>query len=161
MKAYTFVHSYICGIQVGIQAGHSNVELMRGLDPAGSECDELIDRWASDHKTFVWLDGGDSARLNDIINIIEASGCPYAYFNEPALKCSAADKDDAGMVTAVTVLLDTKLVEAADYIRCEGLHLNGTSLHNRYGDFDRISINLSNEERLLLSLIANSRSKSL
>ncbi|CAM0026345.1 hydrolase [Vibrio phage D148] len=156
MKAYTFVHSYICGIQVGIQAGHSNVELMRK-----EEGDSDVREWADHHKTFVWLDGGDSEKLNDVINIMQESGMPYAYFNEPALKCSSADEDDAGLVTAATVLLSTEMVEAADYIRRFRLLLNGTGFHNPDGSFNPVGNDFGNGEKMLIWLIANSRSKSL
>lgn len=103
MKAYTFVNSYICGIQVGIQAGHSLVELVKNAD-----CDDEIRRWADDHKTFVWLDGGSSADLDEIYETAMYSSMPSSYFQEEGL---------GDMTTAVTVILNEDQVDVIDKVR--------------------------------------------
>ena len=168
MKAYTFIHSYICGIQVGIQASHSNIEIMRNLTPATCIRDSEISKWADEHKTFVWLDGGDSETLEDTINLIQAASIPYAYFNEPAMKCSSAGPLDAGMITAVTAVLTEKQVELCSLIRTGGGTIvprnNNTeacfSFRDALGGYTYTD-NICIEKAKLFELIAKSRSKSL
>ena len=156
MKAFTFIHSYICGIQVGIQAGHSIVELMRK-----EEGDNTVREWADHHKTFVWLDGGDSENLNDAINIMQESGMPYAYFNEPALKYSSTDD---GIITAATVVASSEMVYYSDLIRQDRLEYREYAARSGFYDKDDEFVfgnEFTVEEMRLINLIANARSKSV
>lgn len=102
MKLYTFVNSYILGMQVGIQASHSNIEFMR---EHGAE--ESVREWAQAHKTFVWLDGGGSDKMIENIKLLKAEGFIVSYFREPGL---------ANVVTSFSVLVDEDVLdEVAKY----------------------------------------------
>ncbi|CAL9967962.1 hydrolase [Vibrio phage D69] len=162
MKAYTFIHSYIYGIQVGIQAGHSNIEIMRNLDPGNHARDKAIADWADFHKTFAWLDGGDSDTLNDAINVLQLSGAPYAFFNEPALKSPGSD---VGVVTAATVILTEEEVQAADDIRRYRLVRTESEVDSTtWFESESGSIGTSpmtRQRASLVELVANSRIKGI
>ena len=99
MKSYTFIHKYIYGPQVGIQAAHSIVELML--------YNEVKD-WASNHKTFVWLDGGDSTHMDKLLGLIHLSDFKYGVFREPSM---------SNLVTAITVVIPSEYVSIIDDVR--------------------------------------------
>lgn len=149
MKAYTFVNSYICGIQVGIQAGHSIVELMTTYKD-----NELVREWSLNHKTFVWLDGGDADGMQETLNLLIKAGLPYEFFMEPGL---------GNMITAVSVVLPTRLVEAADHVRQRRYHLSLASptagFYDKDGLIQMVDKDLSKSEMQLVELIAGSRNK--
>lgn len=165
MKAYTLIHTRMRGIEVGLQAVHSNVEIMRDLEPDTSERDDLISRWATSYKTFAWLDGGNSEQLNDNINIIQESGAPYAYFNEPDLKCSAADVNDAGMLTACTVILTNEQVQTVDVLRRNPGAIRDESPEGYiswlYGMYGACTTPVGKAEAKLIEMIAGLRTKGL
>lgn len=120
MKAYTFVHSYVCGIQVGIQAGHALVELMNQDEDPGQP---HTSQWASHHKTFVWLDGGGSSSMLDLVDNIADSRLVFASFRESEMMSNPDDPLDDGMLTAVSVVLPTEYCDIADSIRMDRLRL--------------------------------------
>ena len=100
MIAYTFVNSYICGIQVGIQAGHALVDFM------AEHSDHILTKeWVCKHKTFIWLDGGD---MVDVLDKLSYSDMPYSAFEEPGL---------GNTITAATVVLSEAYVAICDRIR--------------------------------------------
>lgn len=161
MKAYTFINSYICGIQVGIQAGHSIVELMTEYrhEPCESYPDPTVQEkvvmdWADDHKTFVWLDGGDAEAMDAAYTLARNSRLPCSFFSEPGL---------GGYMTAFTVVLPSDLVDTVNLLRNnrDAVYTEGME-GEIFWETDMV---LSNEctkrEAPLLELIANSRSKSL
>ena len=71
---------YFPGIQAGIQAGHAAVELM--VKYPGNE--EVLD-WATNHKTFIILNGGDHMSLEVLYQelMIKHSTYSLAAFREP------------------------------------------------------------------------------
>ena len=154
MKAYTFINSYICGIQVGIQAGHANVELAKDAD-----CNDEVRRWADDHKTFVWLDGGDSFSMNHLARTLIPLNLPYAKFYEPGLD---------GLMTSVSVLLNEIQCDCVELLRSSS---RGHKIQSDFGRGHVIlavtgevlvrSSELSLAEMRLISLVATSRLKSL
>ena len=98
MRAYTLIHHYVCGIQSGIQAAHSLVELMvdHGLE-------EDVIEWSTNHKAVCWLDCWNLDKLWDSIN----SYFPASKFCEPALGdlCTAisfvADSDQVSIMKSI------------------------------------------------------------
>lgn len=116
MRAYTFINSYICGIQVGIQAGHAIVELMNEskwthgeMLPRECEHAQIVESWADEHKTFVWLDGGDAEAMDDLHYNIGNSSLPYAVFKEPGLGLD--------VVTSIALVTTPEVQDAIDKIR--------------------------------------------
>lgn len=105
MKAYTFVNTYVCGIQVGIQAGHS---LVRHMADHGSN--PIVAEWVSEHQTFVWLDGGDSRAMDLLAVRLEDAGIPFTAFREEGM-------DD--LLTSITFVLDERDVSGIDQLRLD------------------------------------------
>lgn len=131
MKAYTFINDYIRGIQVGVQAGHAIVELM---DNWTGHKD--VSEWIRNHKTFVWLNGGDSDTMQGIINTIAKADVAYEFFLEPGL---------GNITTAIAVVPPVEIVNAVE----------ATRLDEEFdGDFTDDQIDL-------IELLAGSRSKQL
>lgn len=153
MKAYTFINSYVCGIQVGIQAGHAIVELM---DNWANHKD--VAEWARHHKTFVWLDGGDSDNMQEILNTIVKADVAYEFFLEPGL---------GNVTTAITVVPNAELVELANQVRQWRYRLlPDNPIPGFYDDKGQLQINIASKgislgEACLVELIANSRNKNL
>lgn len=151
MKAYTFINSYIYGIQVGIQAGHSIVELMNEF---GSTRE--VQMWANKYKTFAWLDGGNDINMKELLSIVEDSGVPVMPFYEEGM---------GNLLTSFTLVLTNEQLELADNIR--KLKLNKYTSHNgiklAYPDWTEYDLDILHSEGLLdlLILIAGSRSKQL
>lgn len=145
MKLYTFINRYICGAQVGIQASHSNIEIMR--KEAG---DADLTEWMDNHKTFVWLDGGESEHMDLLLARLKQSDFLFAEFKEPGL---------GNVMTSVSVLLNTDQVMLVNQIRSDGLEYSGGALHAKYGEV-YVDASLA-KDALLLHYIANCRSKGI
>lgn len=149
MKAYTFINSYIRGIQVGIQAGHSLVELL-----SANKDDKGVSEWASHHKTFVWLDGGDSDSMEYLIERAVDVGYPIGVFNEPGL---------GDLVTSFTIVLPENLSSILDDMRKYKLELGYNCLNYDNGllrsTYEELGI--TRYEANFLLIIANTRTKSL
>lgn len=126
MKAYTFIHKSIYGPQVGIQAGHSLVALAMENGNRGPLYDltkeeKILLDWYENHKTFVWLDGGNSSSMHEAIKVIADSDMPYSAFTEPDI--TSVDSTE-GVLTAITVVLTKELVEYADKLRADPEYYN-------------------------------------
>lgn len=85
-RLYFFTNFYVSSIQKGIQAGHCAVELMNGMFR-----DHPITReWATNHKTFILLNGGAQPELEEILETLQQQtickniDLPFAHFVEDA-----------------------------------------------------------------------------
>lgn len=88
-RLYFFTNFYISSIQKGIQAGHCAVELMNGAFR-----DHLITReWATNHKTFIVLNGGAQPDLEHTYEVLSRNVVSYPF---------AQFKEDAGLNYALT-----------------------------------------------------------
>lgn len=167
MKAYTFINSYVCGIQVGIQAGHAIVELMNSYQPMDSSVrammedqnedlnTELVQEWAESHKTFVWLDGGDSETMGVLALSLHAASMPYAVFREPGL---------GNVVTAISTVLDTEQCELVDTLLSNRGWFSESGMEGDILLYDRDNKLLGYTDKMsgpIVELVANSRLKSL
>lgn len=162
MRAYTFINSYICGIQVGIQAGHANIQLMvdyrstdssviaMSVDHIEDPAIKTVQEWAENHKTFVWLDGGDSNDMSRIRARLTDSKLPFSEFKEPGL---------GGLRTAISIVLTTEQVQLVNLIREDRLELTNGTLMGKHGAV-YVSPELE-KELVLIHQIASSRTKSL
>lgn len=88
LRLYSFVNFYLSSIQQGIQTGHltDNMSVRYLGDIRGPERDLYIE-WITKHKTYIVLNGGDSAAIYE--NYVQMSALcqqlklPYGSFNEP------------------------------------------------------------------------------
>lgn len=160
MRAYTFINSYICGIQVGIQAGHANVGLVDTYrEPESGKVVQTVMNWARDYETFVWLDGGksdDMSRLADRLKEVEDE-IPYHIFREPGL---------GNIITAISFVLTTQQVMLANAVRQDGYLLRYDTRTGKYyiGSPDLhicLGTEIDHMVGRLIEMAAHSRSKSL
>ena len=89
-RLYTICNMYLSSVQNGIQSAHVVHELFNkyGLhadDPIkANQLEQLID-WSINHKTMIVTNGGMTEHMEAIIPIVEASGLPWALFDEPGI----------------------------------------------------------------------------
>ena len=93
LVAYSVNNMYFMGIQAGIQAAHSLVELVsicnkndhlctRTVGNLEFRCKELAEDWVTNHKTMSVLNGGSKGFMEENACIIERSSFPSARFYE-------------------------------------------------------------------------------
>lgn len=99
-KLYVFVNSYVCGVQVGIQACHAIARLMHE-----GRADPRVNTWAAEYETFVWLNGGDSERMTEIKHAVDACGISSSTFEEPGMN---------GLHTATAVVVPWFISDVVD-----------------------------------------------
>ena len=149
MKAYTFIHNYICGIQVGIQASHSIVELVS----SDQKHQDLVRDWTLSHRTMAWLDGGDFSSMMGLADTCRNADVPYAVFQEDAMN---------GLVTSISFVLSTEMVEIADSIRHLSLAMTYECFNCIFVDHDGdIFHTVSKGTGELLWAVSQARSKTL
>lgn len=78
MRFYSFTNFYLSSIQQGIQPGHACVELFLKYKGDSKQHDILYD-WAENHKTFMCMNGGNNASLEDLHSFVEDVNNPYPY----------------------------------------------------------------------------------
>ena len=90
---------YLSSIQNGIQSAHCLHELFRkyeridtaltilGKQKPGEISKELsmVYDWADHHKTMIVTNGGYSENLELVLQSLEKTGYPFAYFREPGI----------------------------------------------------------------------------
>lgn len=135
MRAYFWGNFYLSSIQQGIQALHTLGNMFVKYD-ADDELEMVID-WADKHKTVVVMNGGDSADLKEIAEIVGGQErYPWATFAEEGIS-------DA--LTCVGIVVDDKMVEFINEVR-------SARREKRRFDFGE---RLDNETYELVMLIAN------
>lgn len=91
LVSYSINNMYFMGIQAGIQAAHSIVELAsqnagntdyKSVGNLDFYKGDLFYKWATDYKTIVILNGGPVSQLESNARIIEDSSFPSARFYE-------------------------------------------------------------------------------
>ena len=114
-RVYCFTHFALSGIQCGIQSLHATVELC-GAHGFGSKRSKNIEEWASHHKTVIVLNGGNSAMLKNLkemlVDIEDGDGpvglLDFATFEED-------DSTMGGIMTAIAVLVPEEIWGAETY----------------------------------------------
>ena len=104
MKLYSFVHSYLSGIQKGIQTAHVVGELVKKYHhklsgPHSFQAGQLLQDWIEKSPTISVLEGGDDFSLNEFWNLLSVDSeqlYPWAYFAEDSL---------GGITSAVGIIL--------------------------------------------------------
>ena len=122
LRLYSFTNFYLSSIQQGIQTGHAAVELFMRYDPRETftieavQTTEMLYDWAENWKTFICLNGGDSAGVQDMSDFLNDPRNPYPWapFNEsdPALD---------GVMTTVAVVLPERIFSTASLLRLRDL----------------------------------------
>lgn len=115
MRCYFLTNLYLSSIQHGIQSGHAVTELFVKYDkPTTSQEQALRDMvydHAINHKTWYVLNGGMTEHLEPALDIVKASGLPWATFYEPGI-------GDA--LTAIALIVPNRIYDLVDNKRRGG-----------------------------------------
>lgn len=107
LRFYCFVNFYLSSIQQGVQTGHCAVDLvMRYLNDENQPVhSDLVKEWATFHKTFIILNGGNAEGITNATRIIADSDFPWASFYEDGASLG-------GIQTCVGVVLPEEIFKA-------------------------------------------------
>ena len=114
LRLYSFVNFYLSSIQQGIQTGHVAVDLVRkytaNVNPLNREIypqkQDMVENWADNHKTFITLNGGNAAGIQEITDVITRNNTfPWAIFKED-------EQSLGGIQTCVAVILPENIFNA-------------------------------------------------
>lgn len=93
-RLYSFGNYYISSIGQGIQALHATVEMfMKAKNGEFTNfTKDMLYEWAESHKTAILLNGGNSAELKKLVNILKLPDNPYpwASFHEEKTALNSA-----------------------------------------------------------------------
>lgn len=150
MRCYHFCHYYLSGIQAGIQSAHAQMELFVKYQVPSPPKKQLY-HWASKHKTMICLNGGNSAQLDDTIDLLKNPNNPYAWSvfaeDEQSLK---------SIITNVAIVLPEYIYDAdpearyPDYSKGD-IHIDmpvGITNQLNVIDFDQMLISYLRKHRL-------------
>ena len=96
---------YLSSLQTGLQSAHVTAELSIKYSPQSIE-DQQYRSWAENHKTMIFLNGGNQQNLQDIETFLSDEQIPYAWssFRE--------DKESLnGCLTSVGIIVPARLYE--------------------------------------------------
>lgn len=105
MKYYSVTNGYLNSIQQGVQAVHTLGEMVNKYYSAGRTF--MLYDWMRNHKTVVFLNGGNNAKLLSFYDFLadEKNPYPYVQFHE--------DSDSLGcMLTSVAVIVPESIYGA-------------------------------------------------
>ncbi len=115
---------YLSSIQQGIQAAHVISDMFITYNPKyEGERTDMLQEWATNHKTMILLNGGYSSTIRDLYEFFNNTENPYPFesFNE---------SDDAldGALTSVGIILPEKIYEGAAACRGRDKNANLASI---------------------------------
>lgn len=150
MRAYFFGNFYLSSIQQGIQALHCTANMFVKYNKLPHNvCKDVVFDWADNFKTTILLNGGNSADLQELLDIFkDQDDFPWAYFNE--------DKDSLNSaLTCIGIIIPESIYRTADFLR-KGGKVSGedsgfsTSCDNKYVlcKKDLLLINIINKCRM-------------
>lgn len=91
LRFYCFTNFYLSSIQHGVQTGHCAVDLvtkylaLRGDPNTPAAHVDMVTEWATKHKTFIILNGGELTNMSGpLLEAVKNSNYPWATFNEDA-----------------------------------------------------------------------------
>jgi hypothetical protein len=125
MRAYFFCHSWLSGIQKGIQGAHAISDLVN-VASGGEDFMRIYSEWASNHRTMIFLEGGNQDSLHDWHTLLATQPHVIPKKNVPLeeqrytmpFRVFREDKSSLNdCSTAVVVLVSTKICEAIDNYR--------------------------------------------
>jgi hypothetical protein len=137
---------YLSDIQKGIQTGHMAVDLVRKYGDQEYSLTALRDMvadWADNHKTFIVLNGGNNAMLDNTAVICSQSGLPCTAFYE--------DEDSLGGIrTCVGIVVPENYFTANYYssVDIESVKFEGRNIFDQ-----KIDNPLQNSDQAIFNLI--------
>lgn len=108
MRFYAAGNYYLSSIQQGIQAAHALGEMFNQYPYGDSPVGRTLRDWSANHKTMVLLNGGNSAGLRDLWQLLSDprnTSLPVSKFHED-------DQSLDGALTCVAIVLPERLYEA-------------------------------------------------
>ena len=121
MRFYSFTNWMLRPIQQGIQPGHAAVELfVKYTDPDDvyNPAQEMMWDWARDHKTFICLNGGTNADLNELREFVQQNENPFPW----SMFCE--DQESlAGIITSIGIILPPRMYDASAALRLSLIHI--------------------------------------
>lgn len=141
MRYYGFANFMLSSIQQGVQNFHVGHDLfVKYCSPNAPDCarDVLFD-WATNHKTAVFLNGGNAQGLRDVYDTIATLGnvlvLPYVKFHEDqeSLDCN---------MTACGIVVPTHIVDMMPFVR--GGDVDWSEYDEKYpGPIDTVALELA------------------
>ena len=117
MRLYTFTNYYLSSLQIGLQSAHVTAELFVNYPTIAESCNihvnmNILFDWAKNHKTMVYLNGGNQDGLKDIASLFSENDntYPWSYFFE----------DEASLnecLTCVGIVLANTIYDNAVFLR--------------------------------------------
>jgi len=110
MRVYSWNNFYLSSIQQGIQALHSTAELFTKYKYLSGDTvaqHHMLFDWATNHKTVILLNGGDTDALIDLKGFLNSPDNPYphAFFEESPGALN-------GCLTSVSIVLPERMYDA-------------------------------------------------
>ena len=116
LRFYSFTNYYLSSIQQGIQPGHV-VSEMFVKTPMLTKAAHILRAWAEDHKTWVCLNGGNSADLatlsEELQDLAARLHLPFAAFREDEQSLN-------GALTSVGLIVPANVYELSAQWRATG-----------------------------------------
>lgn len=120
-RVYVWTHNWLSPIQKGIQGAHAIAELGHSCmknNPA-SVSYLAYQEWVTQHKTLVFFNGGNSAALSELKELLQGS---LDRENETYWSSFYEDEESlSSAMTAIAVLPTTNVCDAVDYCREMGV----------------------------------------
>lgn len=117
MRYYGFTNMYLSAVQVGVQNFHCVVDMGREYDDpelikqGDLSCMDYVE-WADNHKTVVYLNGGNQTSLIELCDFFDNAANSYAwgFFRE--------DEESLNdCMTCVGIILPERIYETAKLLR--------------------------------------------
>lgn len=113
MRLYSFTNFYLSSIQQGIQPAHCISDLFVKYVDESPEKATLFD-WATNHKTMICCNGGNSADVANVFLEISRIGSalqlPFVYFHEDEQSLNSA-------LTSCAIVVPSLIYDAAQQLR--------------------------------------------
>lgn len=114
MRYYGFCNFMLSSVQQGVQNFHVCHELFNKYWISSEGATKVLQEWSTNHKTAIFLNGGNAAGLRNVYAQLESFGkelgLPYAKFHEDG------DSLDNTM-TACGIVVTTEIVDLAQAMR--------------------------------------------
>lgn len=116
MRYYGFANFMLSSIQQGVQNFHVCHELFNKYNtfPCSQHAKDVLYDWSVNHKTAVFLNGGNAAGLRDVYSAIERFGevleLPFVKFHED-------EQSLDNTMTACGIVVPTHIIDLATAMR--------------------------------------------
>ena len=108
MRFYAMGNYYLSSIQQGIQAAHALGEMLNQYPYGDSSVGRTLRDWSANHKTMVLLNGGNSASLRNLWQLVSDS----RNTSLPVSKFSEDEQSLDNALTCVAIILPKRLYAA-------------------------------------------------